>query len=108
MFNQEQQGSLFSAVPFAKIVGWVLIALALVMFGWVAFELYQLYKFGEAFLLMNKLIPGTILISTFEQNGNLYLPREILVYGIPMWILALTAQIGGSLLKAGSQYINRR
>ncbi len=105
---QEQQANLFSLIPFAKIVGAVLIILALVTFGWVSLEIYQLYKHGEAFLLMDRLIPKNIIISTFEESGKLYLPREIFVYGLPLWILSLAVQIGVALLKAGSQYVDKR
>ena len=104
----EQQSNIFSLIPFAKIVGGILIVLALVTFGWVSLEIYQLYKHGESFLLMDRLIPKNILFLTFEESGKMYLPREIFVYGLPLWILGLAVQIGVALLKAGSQYGDKR
>jgi hypothetical protein len=109
MLIEEQESNLFSHVPFGKIVGVILIILALVALGWVLVETYQLYKYGQAFLLTDKLIPKTIPIMMSEETDNrLYLPREIFVYGIPLWILGLAVQVGVALLKAGTQYFENR
>jgi len=108
MFDQDQQSNLLGVIPYTKIIGVFLIVLALLALGWVIFEVYQLYEYGQAFLLTDKLIPETILISTFEENGKLYLPREIFVYGVPLWVLGLGLQVGVALLRTGAQFVDQK
>lgn len=107
MYSEGQDSSIFGVIPFSKIVGTILILLGLVVFSWVLWEAYFLFNQGSAFKLFDDLLPQEILVADFPAEGRLLLPRELLVYGVPLSILSLAVNMGGLLLKYGFQYIEK-
>jgi hypothetical protein len=37
----------------------------------------------------------------------LFLPREILIYGLPIWAFSVTSKIGVMLLKNGLEFVDK-
>ncbi|RJP47710.1 MAG: hypothetical protein C4583_16295 [Anaerolineaceae bacterium] len=85
-----------------------LVGILLTMFGagvilWTVVEIFQLFTHGSAFLVLDEIVPARIEL---VENG-LLLPREVLIYGLPIWAFSVTSKIGVMLLKNGLEYVER-
>jgi hypothetical protein len=57
---------------------------------WTVVEIFQLFTHGSAFIVLDDIVPARIEIGT----EGLFLPREILIYGLPIWAFSVTSKIG--------------
>ncbi|MFZ5856372.1 MAG: hypothetical protein ACOYZ6_06040 [Chloroflexota bacterium] len=85
-----------------------LVGILLTMFGagvilWTMVEIFQLFTQGSAFIVLDDIVPARIEL----VEGGLFLPREILVYGLPIWAFSVTSKIGVMLLKSGLEFVER-
>ncbi len=88
----------------SKIVGVALTFLGAVVVTWTVVEIFQLFTHGSAFLVLDEIVPQRIVLSELS-DGLLLLPRELLIYGLPIWALSVTTKIGVMLMKNGLQYV---
>lgn len=100
LYNPEDYGSTWSA---SKIVGLLLTLLGAAVVLWTVVEIFQLFTQGSAFLVLDDIVPARIEL----VEGGLLLPREILIFGLPIWAFSVTSKIGVMLLKSGLEYIER-
>ena len=98
----DEEGSGWTA---SKIVGVALTFLGAVVVIWTVVEIFQLFTQGSAFLVLDGIVPQRIVLTELSQNSFLLLPRELLVFGIPVWALSITTKIGAMLMKSGLQYV---
>ncbi len=82
-----------------KVIGIVLILLGIFGFAWVLWGAHQLFTQGTSFQVLDGMVPAEIAFS--HSASSLLLPREVLVYGIPLFLLSLVTKLGGTLLKWG-------
>lgn len=87
----------------AKLMGILLTMFGVGVILWTVIEIFQLFSHGSAFIVLNEIVPAQIEI---VKNG-LLLPRELLVYGLPIWAFSVTTKIGIMLLKNGLEYVER-
>jgi hypothetical protein len=87
----------------SKIVGVLLTLLAAGVILWTVVEIFQLFTHGSAFIVLDDILPARIKL----VEGGLLLPREILIYGLPIWAFSVTSKIGVMLLKSGLEYVER-
>jgi hypothetical protein len=99
--DNNEYGSSWSA---SKIVGAALTFLGACVILWTVWEIFQLFTQGSAFIVLDTIVPQRILISEFAENA-LLLPRELLIFGIPIWAMTVTSRIGVMLMKSGLQYV---
>lgn len=89
----------------SKIMGAFLIVAGAGVILWTVFEISRLFTGQSAFLFLDTLVPAEI---NFSANQDEFLiPREVLVFGIPIWALGTTARIGTMLVGNGLQYMER-
>jgi hypothetical protein len=98
--------TIFGDWPLSRLVGLLLVMLGMATFLWVLWEVYRLFSQAGSFARFDALIPEQIVVADLARDGMIYLPRELLVYGIPLWILGLATNIGGSFFKWGFQNLN--
>ena len=98
--NDEYSASDWSA---SKLVGVLLTMFGAGVIIWTVIEIFQLFTQGSAFIFLDDIVPAQIEI---VKNG-LLLPREALVYGLPIWAFSVTSKIGVMLLKTGLEFIER-
>jgi hypothetical protein len=89
----------------SKITGLFLIVTGVGVILWTVFEISRLFTDQSAFMFLDGIVPSRIALS--ENQEGLLLPREILVFGIPLWALGTTARIGTMLVNSGLQYMER-
>ena len=87
----------------SKIVGVLLTLLGAGVVLWTVVEIFQLFTHGSAFIVLDEIVPARIELL---ENG-LFLPRELLIYGLPIWAFSVTSKIGVMLLKNGLEYVER-
>ena len=100
LYNPEDYGSTWSA---SKIVGLLLTLFGAAVVLWTVVEIFQLFTQGSAFIVLDDIVPARIELG---ENG-LFLPREILIYGLPIWAFSVTSKIGVMLLKSGLEFVER-
>ena len=100
IYTDNEYGSGLSA---SKIVGFLLTLAGLVVVLWTVVEIFQLFTHGSAFVVLDDIVPAQIEI---VKNG-LRMPRELLIYGLPIWAFSVTSKIGVMLLKNGLEFIER-
>lgn len=100
LYTDNEYGSGFSP---AKIVGFLLTFAGLGVVLWTVVEIFQLFTQGSAFIVLDGIVPAQIEI---VENG-LRLPREFLIYGLPIWAFSVTSKIGVMLLKTGLEFVER-
>ena len=100
IITDEDYGSTWSA---SKIVGFLLTLAGLGIILWTVVEIFQLFTQGSAFIVLDDIVPAQIEI---VKNG-LLLPREVLIYGLPIWAFSVTSKIGVMLLKNGLEFVER-
>ena len=87
----------------SKIVGVLLTLLGAGVVLWTVVEIFQLFTHGSAFIALDDIVPARIEL---VENG-LLLPREILIYGLPIWAFSVTSKIGVMLLKNGLEFVDK-
>ena len=100
LYTDNEYGSSFSA---SKIVGLLLTLLGAAVVLWTVVEIFQLFTQGSAFIVLDDIVPARIELG---ENG-LFLPREILIYGLPIWAFSVTSRIGVMLLKNGLEFVDK-
>ena len=100
IITDEEYGSTWSA---SKIVGLLLTLLGAAVVLWTVVEIFQLFTQGSAFIVLDDIVPARIELG---ENG-LFLPREILIYGLPIWAFSVTSKIGVMLLKNGLEFVDK-
>lgn len=104
MSNYNQENS-FNFTP-ASILGGFLVILGAGVMLWVVVMLFQLFTDTSIFLILDKIIPQKMVISE-TSNWIILLPREIVIFGIPIWALTAASKIGLTLLKNGLDYVEK-
>lgn len=89
----------------SKLVGIFLIVSGVGVVLWTVFQISQLFTDQSAFIFLDTIVPAQIAFS--NNPGALLIPREILVFGIPLWALGTIVRIGMSLVNSGLQYMDR-
>ncbi len=87
-------------------MGGFLILIGTGILIWVVTSLFQLFTDTSSFLVLDEIIPQTMVITEFS-NGTILLPREVLIFGIPIWALSASSKIGLILLKGGLNFIQK-
>ena len=100
LYTDNEYGSSFSA---SKIVGLLLTLLGAAVVLWTVVEIFQLFTHGSAFLVLDEIVPARIEL----VEDGLFLPREILIYGLPIWAFSVTTKIGLTLLRSGLDFVER-
>lgn len=100
IYNPEDYESGWTA---SKIVGVLLTLLGAGVILWTVVEIFHLFTHGSAFIVLDDIVPARIEI----VEGGLLLPREILVYGLPIWAFSVTSKIGVMLLKSGLEFVEK-
>lgn len=85
----------------SKMVGILLTMLGAGVVIWTVVEIFQLFTHGSAFIVLDEIVPVRIEI----VEKGLLLPREVLIYGLPIWAFSVTSKIGVMLLKSGLEYV---
>jgi hypothetical protein len=88
----------------SKVVGVFLVILAAGVIFWTVVQIFQLFTQGSAFITLDGIVPQRIVISE-TSDSSFVLPRELLIYGLPIWALSVTTKIGVMLMKSGLQYV---
>jgi hypothetical protein len=87
VYSEDEYGS--SWTP-SKIVGLLLTLLGAAVVLWTVAQIFQLFTHGSAFVVLDDIVPAQIEL----VEGGLLLPREILIYGLPIWAFSVTTKIG--------------
>lgn len=48
-----------------------------------------------------------MVVSQAANGAKVLLPRELLIFGIPIWALAASSKIGLTLLLSGLEYVEK-
>ena len=87
-------------------IGGFLIIVGVGVLIWVVASLFQLFTNTSSFFTLDEIIPQKIIIADLP-DGLILLPREILIFGIPIWALSASSRIGLTLLKSGINFIQK-
>ncbi len=99
MYSEEFE----STWPPSKIVGLALTIVGAGVVLWTVAQIFQLFTHGSAFLVLDEIVPARIEL----VEDGLFLPREILIYGLPIWAFSVTTKIGLTLLRSGLDFVER-
>ncbi len=102
----DEYSSSFEWSP-ANIMGGFLVILGVGVLIWVVISLFQLFTNASAFLVLDEIIPKEMIITQSADGAKLLLPREILIFGVPIWALAASSRIGLTLLRSGLEYVEK-
>lgn len=91
----------------SNIMGGFLVILGVGVLIWVVVALFQLFTSTSAFLVLDQIVPKEMVISQAGNGGRLLLPREILIFGVPIWALGASSKIGLTLLRSGLEYVEK-
>ncbi len=94
------------AFSISDAMGGFLILIGTGILIWVVTSLFQLFTDTSSFLVLDEIIPQTMVITEFS-NGTILLPREVLIFGIPIWALSASSKIGLILLKGGLNFMQK-
>lgn len=100
IITDEEYGSTWSP---SKVVGLLLTLLGAAVVLWTVVEIFQLFTQGSAFIVLDDIVPARIELG----KSGLLLPREILIYGLPIWAFSVTSRIGVMLLKNGLEFVDK-
>ena len=100
IITDDEYGSSWSP---SKIVGLLLTLLGAAVVLWTVALIFQLFTQGSAFIVLDDIVPARIEF----VEGGLGLPREILIYGLPIWAFSVTSKIGVMLLKNGLEFVDK-
>lgn len=106
-FNDTYSSAPAFSIPWRTLLGLFLLFLGLAVFAWVFWEVWNLYQYGASFQRFDKLIPESIMFGKSERT-DFYIPREILVYSLPLFILSIAIQLGTTLLKNATGYLEKK
>ena len=90
-----------------NIMGGFLVILGVGVLVWVVVALFQLFSGTSAFLVLDQIVPREMLISQGANGAKVLLPREILIFGIPIWALGAASRIGLTILRSGLEYVEK-
>ena len=90
-----------------NIMGGFLVILGVGVLIWVVVALFQLFSSTSAFLVLDQIVPREMVISQGTNGARLLLPREILIFGIPIWALGASSRIGLTILRSGLDYVEK-
>lgn len=91
----------------ANIMGGFLVILGVGVLIWVVVALFQLFTTTGSFLVLDGIVPKQMIISQSANGAQTLLPRELLVFGIPIWALSAATKIGLTLLRSGLDYVSK-
>jgi hypothetical protein len=94
-----------SGFSISRFVGMVLTFIGAVVIIWTVVEIFQLFTQGSAFVVLDGIVPQRIVLTELAGDGYLLLPRELLIFGLPIWALSVTTKIGMLLIQNGLQYV---
>jgi hypothetical protein len=104
MQNYDEHSGL--SISISNMMGGFQVLLGSGVLVWVVIALFQLFSNASTFLVMDEIIPLEMIISE-TANSRLLLPRELLIFGIPIWALSAATKIGLTLLRSGLQYVDK-
>ncbi len=84
----------------SSMVGGFLIVTSVGVLLWVVISLFLLFTDSSAFFVLEEIVPAKIILADVEGSELLF-PRELLIFGIPVWALSVGTRIGIVLLKNG-------
>ena len=90
----------------SQVMGGFLIMVGTGVLVWVVLSLFQLFTNASAFLVLDQIIPEKMVIMDLYE-GTILFPREILIFGVPIWALSASSKIGLTLLKGGLNFIEK-
>jgi uncharacterized membrane protein len=96
----------FSWSP-SNIMGGFLVIMGVGVLIWVVVSLFQLFTSTSSFLVLDEIVPKQMLISQGANGAKLLLPREVLIFGIPIWALGAASRIGLTMLRSGLEYVEK-
>jgi hypothetical protein len=96
----------FSWSP-SNIMGGFLVILGVGVLIWVVVALFQLFTSTSSFLVLDEIIPREMVISEVSNGARVLLPRELLIFGIPVWALGAASKIGLTILRSGLEYVEK-
>jgi hypothetical protein len=70
---------------------------------WTVVEIFQLFNQSSTFFF-DGVVPKQITVAAGDRA--LYILRELLVYGIPIWAFLVASKIGVGLMKSGLHYLD--
>lgn len=91
----------------SNIMGGLLVILGAGVLIWVVVSLFQLFTSTSSFLVLDEIVPKEMVITQAENGAKLLLPRELLIFGIPIWALVASSRIGLTILRSGLEYVEK-
>jgi hypothetical protein len=91
----------------ASMMGALLVILGVGVLIWVVISLFQLFTGTSAFLVLDRIVPKEMLISQAANGVKVLLPRELLIFGVPIWALGVSSRIGLTILRSGLEYVEK-
>lgn len=88
-----------------SIMGGFLVILGVGVLLWVVISLFQLFASASPFVVFDRIVPKEMVISQSANGAKTLFPRELLVFGIPIWALGAATRIGLTLLRSGLEYV---
>jgi hypothetical protein len=104
MYNLNDESASGGWTP-TRIVGALLALAGTGVIIWTVVEIFQLFTQESAFIVLDQIVPREIIVSKNGAN-SLLLPRELLIFGIPIWALTVTSKIGVMMMKSGLEYVD--
>jgi hypothetical protein len=91
----------------SNIMGGFLAILGVGVLIWVVIALFQLFTSTSSFLVLDQIVPQQMVISQAANGAKVLLPREVLIFGIPVWALGAASKIGLTMLRSGLEYVEK-
>ncbi len=91
----------------SNIMGGLVAILGAGVLIWVVVSLFQLFTSTSSFLVLDEIVPKEMVVSQAANGAKVLLPRELLIFGIPIWALAASSKIGLTLLRSGLEYVEK-
>lgn len=91
----------------SNIMGGFLAILGVGVLIWVVIALFQLFTSTSSFLVLDQIVPQQMVISQAASGAKVLLPREVLIFGIPIWALGAASKIGLTMLRSGLEYVEK-
>jgi hypothetical protein len=104
LVGEDENSSFWSPV---NIFGGFLVVLGAGVLLWVVSSLFHLFSDTSSFLVLDQIIPKEMIISQSADGAKFLLPRELLIFGIPIWALTVATRIGLTMLKSGLDYVEK-
>jgi hypothetical protein len=104
LLGEDETTSFLSPV---NLLGGFLVVLGAGVLLWVVSSLFHLFSDASSFLVLNEIVPKEMIISQSANGAKFLFPRELLIFGIPIWALTAATRIGLTLLKSGLDYFEK-